>query len=168
MQAGAGIEGGWGGRLQSSFSLFSHSAQNGAGRKLPEVGSPEPQTSPAPGEPGLWRCSLLPEDAQPGRSPSSMANSSFWGEPPWSKGRAAGTPRDSQTKGLSSLHLSSAVRPSSPSQLRDKVDQAHFNSQLVFYLPIFHKLRRQPCPPVSEQKKAPAAFYKIPHVCSLR
>lgn len=67
------------------------------------------------------------------------------------------------------LHLQpSAVRPSSPSQLRDKVDQAHFNSQLVFYLPIFHKLRRQPCPPVSEQKKAPAAFYKIPHVCSLR
>lgn len=59
-----------------------------------------------------------------------MVNSSFWGEPPWFRwGGAPGTPQDSQTKGPGSPHLGpSAVCPSSPSQLRDKVDQAHLNS----------------------------------------
>ena len=97
-QAGAGIEGGWGGRLQSSFSLLPLCPE-WCWKETLKWGLPEPQTSSTRGTRAL-ACSLLPVKMHSqGRSPSSMANSSFWGEPPWSKGRGSRHPTGQPDQG---------------------------------------------------------------------
>lgn len=84
-QAEAGIEGGWGGRLQSSFSLLPLCPE-WCWKETLKWGLPEPQISSTRGTRALVCCLLLVKMHSQGRSPSSMANSSFWGEPPWSEG----------------------------------------------------------------------------------
>lgn len=80
---GAGIEGDWDGKLQSSSLPFY---PEWCWKETLKWGPPEPQTSSTLGTMALVSSLLLVKMYSQERSPSSMENSSSWGESPWSGG----------------------------------------------------------------------------------